>query len=131
MLASYVQHDPFVGLVLPERDPLNDRCLTLEEMSNVMETKLSSPGYPAEFAGCPTEGEAPFCRRGRDQQDAMKCLNSLSRFGMRRARVRLRAARLLRQSSRALDGNRRSCGSPVARSIPSQVVDTIPSSWIV
>ena len=27
-----VQHDPFVGLVLPERDPLNERCLTLEEM---------------------------------------------------------------------------------------------------
>jgi len=29
---GYVQHDPFVGLVLPERDPLNERCLTLEEM---------------------------------------------------------------------------------------------------
>jgi integrase len=29
---DYVQHDPFVGLVLPERDPLNERCLTLEEM---------------------------------------------------------------------------------------------------
>ena len=29
---GYVQHDPFPGLVLPERDPLNERCLTLEEM---------------------------------------------------------------------------------------------------
>jgi len=29
---DYVQHDPFVGLVLPERDPLNERCLNLEEM---------------------------------------------------------------------------------------------------
>ncbi len=29
---GYVQHDPFTGLVLPERDPLNERCLTLEEM---------------------------------------------------------------------------------------------------
>ena len=29
---GYVQHDPFVGLVLPEREPLNERCLTLEEM---------------------------------------------------------------------------------------------------
>ena len=26
-----VQQDPFVGLVLPERDPLNERCLTLED----------------------------------------------------------------------------------------------------
>jgi integrase len=29
---GYVQHDPFVGLVLPERDALNERCLTLEDM---------------------------------------------------------------------------------------------------
>jgi integrase len=29
---EYVQHDPFWGLVLPERDPLNERSLTLEEM---------------------------------------------------------------------------------------------------
>jgi len=29
---GYVQHDPFLGLVLPERDPLNERCLILEEM---------------------------------------------------------------------------------------------------
>ena len=29
---GYVQHDPFWGLVLPERQPLNERCLTLEEM---------------------------------------------------------------------------------------------------
>jgi integrase len=29
---GYVHHDPFMGLVLPERDPLNERCLTLEEM---------------------------------------------------------------------------------------------------
>jgi len=29
---GYVQHDPFVGLVLPERDPLNERCLTLGEV---------------------------------------------------------------------------------------------------
>lgn len=29
---GYVQHDPFLGLVLPERDPLNERSLTLEEM---------------------------------------------------------------------------------------------------
>jgi integrase len=33
---GYVQHDPFVGLVLPERDPLNERCLTLEEMRAVI-----------------------------------------------------------------------------------------------
>jgi len=34
---GYVQHDPFVGLVLPERDPLNERCLTVEEMKAVIE----------------------------------------------------------------------------------------------
>jgi integrase len=34
---GYVQHDPFVGLVLPERDPLNERCLTLEEMRALIE----------------------------------------------------------------------------------------------
>ena len=33
---GYVQHDPFVGLVLPEREPLNERCLTLEEMRALM-----------------------------------------------------------------------------------------------
>jgi integrase len=33
---GYVQHDPFWGLVLPERDPLNERCLTLEEMKAVI-----------------------------------------------------------------------------------------------
>ncbi|HEY8187189.1 MAG TPA: tyrosine-type recombinase/integrase [Pyrinomonadaceae bacterium] len=33
---GYVQHDPFLGLVLPERDPLNERCLTLEEMKAVI-----------------------------------------------------------------------------------------------
>lgn len=33
---GYVQHDPFVGLVLPERDPLNERCLTLQEMRAVI-----------------------------------------------------------------------------------------------
>jgi site-specific recombinase XerD len=33
---GYVQHDPFPGLVLPERDPLNERCLTLEEMRAVI-----------------------------------------------------------------------------------------------
>jgi len=34
---GYVQHDPFSGLVLPERDPLNERCLTVEEMRAVIE----------------------------------------------------------------------------------------------
>ena len=29
---GYVQHDPFWRLVLPERQPLNERCLTLGEM---------------------------------------------------------------------------------------------------
>jgi integrase len=33
---GYVQHDPFCGLVLPERDPLNERCLTLDEMKAVI-----------------------------------------------------------------------------------------------
>jgi integrase len=33
---GYVQHDPFLGLVLPERSPLNVRCLTLEEMRAVI-----------------------------------------------------------------------------------------------
>jgi integrase len=33
---GYVQHDPFVGLVLPERDPLDERCLTLSEMKAVI-----------------------------------------------------------------------------------------------
>jgi integrase len=33
---GYVHHDPFVGLVLPERDPLNERCLTLQEMRAVI-----------------------------------------------------------------------------------------------
>jgi integrase len=33
---GYVQHDPFPGLVLPERDPLNERCLILEEMKAVI-----------------------------------------------------------------------------------------------
>ena len=28
---GYVQQDPFWGLVLPERDPLNERCLMVEE----------------------------------------------------------------------------------------------------
>src|SRR5205085_11752239 len=34
---GYVQHDPFFGLVLPERDTLNERCLTVEEMKGVIE----------------------------------------------------------------------------------------------
>jgi integrase len=34
---GYVQHDPFWGLVLPERDLLNERSLTLEEMKAVIE----------------------------------------------------------------------------------------------
>jgi integrase len=34
---GYIQHDPFSGLVLPERDPLNELCLTLEEMRAVIE----------------------------------------------------------------------------------------------
>jgi integrase len=33
---GYVHHDPFVGLVLPERDPLDERCLTLTEMKDVI-----------------------------------------------------------------------------------------------
>jgi integrase len=33
---GYVQHDPFWGLVLPERDPLSERSLTLEEMKAVI-----------------------------------------------------------------------------------------------
>ena len=33
---GYVQHDPFVGLVLPERQALNERCLTLREMQAVI-----------------------------------------------------------------------------------------------
>ena len=34
---GYTQTDPFFGLVLPERDPLNERCLTLDEMKRVIE----------------------------------------------------------------------------------------------
>jgi len=34
---GYVKHDPFWGLVLPERDPLNERSLTLEEMKAVID----------------------------------------------------------------------------------------------
>ncbi len=33
---GYVQQDPFWGLVLPERDPLNERCLMVEEMKAVI-----------------------------------------------------------------------------------------------
>jgi integrase len=33
---GYVQHDPFGSLVLPERGPLNERCLTLREMRAVV-----------------------------------------------------------------------------------------------
>jgi integrase len=33
---GYVQHDPFWGLVLPERQPLNERYLTVEEMKAVI-----------------------------------------------------------------------------------------------
>jgi len=33
---GYVQHDPFWGLVLPERNPLNERSLTLQEMKAVI-----------------------------------------------------------------------------------------------
>jgi len=35
---GYVQHDHFSGLVLPERDRLDERCLTVEEMKAVIET---------------------------------------------------------------------------------------------
>jgi len=37
---GYVQHDPFWGLVLPERDPPNERCLMLEEMIPHLELAL-------------------------------------------------------------------------------------------
>ena len=33
---GYVQHDPFSSLVLPERNPLNEPCLTLLEMRSVI-----------------------------------------------------------------------------------------------
>jgi len=33
---GYVQHDPFSGLVLPERDPLNEPSLTLTEMKAII-----------------------------------------------------------------------------------------------
>ncbi len=33
---GYVQHDPFCGLVLPERDPLNEPSLTLTEMRAII-----------------------------------------------------------------------------------------------
>jgi integrase len=36
---GYVQHDPFGNLVLPERDPLNERCLTVQEMRAVIEAE--------------------------------------------------------------------------------------------
>jgi integrase len=35
---GYTQHDPFFGLVLPERGLLNERFLSLEEMKRVIET---------------------------------------------------------------------------------------------
>jgi integrase len=36
---GYVQHDPFGSLVLPERDPLNERCLTLQDMRAVIDAE--------------------------------------------------------------------------------------------
>lgn len=33
---EYVQHDAFVGLILPEGEPLNERCLSLEEMRAII-----------------------------------------------------------------------------------------------
>jgi integrase len=33
---GYVQHDAFLGLVLPESSPLNERCLSLEEMRTII-----------------------------------------------------------------------------------------------
>jgi integrase len=35
---GYVQHEPFTGLLLPDRNALNARCLTLPEMRAVIET---------------------------------------------------------------------------------------------
>jgi len=35
---GYTQHDPFFGLVLPERGLLNERFLSIEEMKRVIET---------------------------------------------------------------------------------------------
>jgi integrase len=35
---EYVQNEPFTGLVLPDRNALNERCLTLPEMRAVIET---------------------------------------------------------------------------------------------
>jgi integrase len=34
---GYIQHDPFVGLVLPDRGLVNERFLSLDEMSRIIE----------------------------------------------------------------------------------------------